>query len=68
LGIVFADSVTAMRAGVVLAQPRGDTLMVEPMVTREFGDLFSNIDFVHADAAISATIVSQHIDGDWLAW
>jgi predicted metal-binding protein len=54
-----------MRAGVVLSKPCRDACVVKPMFAGQFSYLFSDIDLLHADTALSAAFGSEHIYGNF---
>lgn len=55
------DAFSAVRAGVVLFQPRTDACFVEPVPAGQDRDLVSHSHAVHADGAFCLALLIQHV-------
>ena len=52
VAVLGHDAAAALGAGVVLAQPGGNAVAVEPVLARQLGDLGADGKGIHADAAL----------------
>jgi hypothetical protein len=60
--VTFFDRSPTYRAGVVLLQPEGHTLAVEPVLTRQHSHFVTYVQLVDADGALGFAIRAQILE------
>lgn len=62
---LFSNPFAAVRTRIMLLQPESDTRTVEPVITGQDRDLFSDIDIFHAYRAFGCAVTAQHAGLDF---